>query len=235
MTRSTNPSIREIALEESQSTSSPYLAEFQPSRPIAQRRAASIHIHVDGEKGPSSNDVIYAALRAMKSLLGRSDAPGVGHFLQAMFDTLDAEGDWDDVDLCCWIALTVTEWTQYQYRYAVPVRLIEKLVDGEGAPRPTRVHSSLVAMITSVFSSPTPIANLSTSDVLSNLVRVILRRVSIDVHDGLLPSLVECVASLGTHLYYADQVQDLAEELINRLIGVQVCVFVVSYSGSMSD
>lgn len=179
-------------------------------------------MHVDGEKGPSHNDVIYAALRAIKSLLGRTDASGVGSFLHALFNTLDAEGDWDDVDLCCWLALTFTEWTQYQFRYAVPVRLIDKLVNAQDAPRTTRVHTSLVAMITAIFSSPTPIANLSTSDVLSNLVRVILRRVSIDVHDSLLVPLVECVASLSTHLYYADQVHDLSEELINRLIGVQV-------------
>jgi hypothetical protein len=33
-----------------------YLAEFR-SRPVIERRAASIHAHVDGESGPSSSDL----------------------------------------------------------------------------------------------------------------------------------------------------------------------------------
>ncbi|CAE7150575.1 unnamed protein product [Rhizoctonia solani] len=40
--------------------------------------------------------------------------------------------------------------------------------------------------------------------------------------DGLLPALVACTASLGTHIYYSDQIQDLAEEIINRVVTVQV-------------
>ncbi|KAG8692823.1 plasma membrane localization protein [Ceratobasidium sp. 395] len=77
-------------------------------------------------------------------------------------------------------------------------------------------------MITTILSSPKHIINLSTGDVVSNLVQVILRRVAIDPMDGLLPALVTCTAALGTHIYYSDQIQDLSEELVNRIVSVQV-------------
>jgi hypothetical protein len=126
------------------------------------------------------------------------------------------------VDLCCWLALNITNWTQYQHRYAVPTQLIAKLVDTKNTDHSSQVQKSLIAMITAVFSANTPIANLSTSDALTSLIGVILRRIALNPHDPLLLELVKCVSSLGTHLYYADQIHDLAEELIHRLISVQV-------------
>ncbi|KAG8895969.1 plasma membrane localization protein [Tulasnella sp. 408] len=77
-------------------------------------------------------------------------------------------------------------------------------------------------MITTVFTSPTPLINLSTSDILTSLLNIITARLVIDPKDTLLPPLVDCVASLGTHIYYADQLQDLAEELVGRLVSIQV-------------
>ncbi len=218
-------------MEVAKSSSSPYLSEFQPQRPLNKRRAASIHIHIDGEAGPTFADVTYAVLWAAKTLLGRSDGPQVGSFIQALFENLDATKKWSDAELCCWIALNMTDWTQYQHRYAVPVQLIARLVSVEdvntkmsapGSSFGNVIASTLVAMITAVFSARTPIANLSTSDVLTNLLGVLLRRVTGNPRDPLLTSLVSCISALGTHLYYADQIHDLAEELIRRLISLQV-------------
>ena len=126
------------------------------------------------------------------------------------------------MELCCWLALNITNWTQYQHRYAVPTQLIAKLVDTKNTDHSSQVQKSLIAMITAVFSAHTPIANLSTSDALTSLIGVILRRIASNPHDPLLLELVKCVSSLGTHLYYADQIHDLAEELIHRLTSVQV-------------
>lgn len=76
-------------------------------------------------------------------------------------------------------------------------------------------------MVTTVFTSPTPLVNLSTSDMISSLISLIFRRIIINPEDPLLSTLVECIASLGTHVYYADQIQDLASELISRLVLVE--------------
>ncbi|KDQ64639.1 hypothetical protein JAAARDRAFT_28278 [Jaapia argillacea MUCL 33604] len=200
---------------------SPYLEEFR-SRPTIERRAASIHVHVDGDKGPSEEDVANACLRVLSSLLGHSNGAQVGYVMQAAFDSLEEIQGWNKLDHCRWFAQKVADWTQYQYRYAVPTRLVERLLEAQDVPSTTPLHIALAAMVTMVFTSPTPLVNLSTSDIISNLITLTLRRVAIDPDDSTLPALVQCIASLGTHVYYADQIQDLAAELISRLTLVEI-------------
>ncbi|KAG8743360.1 plasma membrane localization protein [Ceratobasidium sp. 414] len=209
-------------IEAPNGVSSPFLTEFQPQRPPAERKAASIHVHVDGEKGPSKSDVVNLSLRDLQALFSPSNPTQLGHVMQAIFRHADAAQLWSNVEWCCWLADTITNWTQFPYRYVTPTRLIELLVSVRDEPVPTAQHTTLVSMITTVLSSPNHIINLSTGDVVSNLVQVILRRVAIDPMDGLLPALVACTAALGTHIYYSDQIQDLAEELVNRIVSVQV-------------
>ena len=195
---------------------SPYLSGFR-ERPAVERRAASIHLHVDGDKGPSSGDVANTALRALSLLLEHSNAIQAGIIMRALFDCLDDNNGWHKIEHCQWLAVKIADWTQYQYRYAVPSRLVEALVEGQDAPQSTPRHMALATMIKTVFTSPTPLVNLSTSDIISSLITLILRRIIAVADDPLLPTLVECISSLGTHVYYADQIQDLAGELVSRL------------------
>lgn len=202
-------------------TPSVYMEEFR-TRPPEQRRAASIHVHVDGQPGPSAADISTASLRAFSLLLQHSNASQIGLILQAAFEAMDDQQLWNKVDQCRWFARKACEWTQYQYRYAVPSRLVERLLETQDAPVSTHQQRTLTMMLTTVFTSPIPLVNLSTSDIVSNFVTLVLRRVSVNVHDDLLPLLVECIGSLGTHVYYSDQIQDLASELISRLVTVEV-------------
>ncbi|KAI0750655.1 hypothetical protein C8Q80DRAFT_1217629 [Daedaleopsis nitida] len=199
---------------------SPILDEFR-SRPTLERRAASIHIHIDGDQGPTSADVANTALRATSSLLGHTNGNQASTVVKAALDTLDEKGGWEQIEHCRWLAEKAAEWTQYQYRYGIPTRLVECLAEGQDTPQPTTRQSTLAAMITTVFTSPTPLVNLSTSDIIATLISITLRRVSVSPEDSLLPALVECVSSLGTHVYYADQILDLAGELISRLVIVE--------------
>lgn len=202
-------------------TPSVYMAEFR-TRPPDQRRAASIHVHVDGESGPSSADVLTASLRAFSLLSQHSNAAQIGLILQSAFETMDDSQLWHKVDQCCWFARKACEWTQYQYRYAVPSRLVERLLETHDAPLSTHQQRTLTKMLTTVFTSPIPLVNLSTSDIVSNLITLVLRRVSLNPDDDLLSLLVESIGSLGTHVYYSDQIQDLASELISRLVAVEL-------------
>ena len=202
-------------------TPSVYMAEFR-TRPPDQRRAASIHVHVDGESGPSSVDILTASLRALSLLLRHANASQIGFILQAAFDTMSDQQLWSKVDQSCWFARKACEWAQYQYRYAVPSRLVDRLLETQDTPVSTHEQKTLTKMLTTVFTSPIPLVNLSTSDIVSNLVTLVLRRVSVNPDDDLLPLLVECIGSLGTHVYYSDQIQDLASELISRLVTVEV-------------
>lgn len=188
---------------------SPYLSEFR-NRPTIERRAASIHMHVDGDKGPSVDDVSSACLRAFFALLEHSSGSQLGYILRSSFDNLDQFKGWLNISHCIWFAQKTAEWSQYQYRYAVPTWLVERLLEAEDSPVASPMHQALTNMITTVLNSPTPLINLSTSDIMSNLMALVVRRTSIDPEDSLLPSLVECISSLGTHVYYSDQIPDLA-------------------------
>ncbi|KAI0736189.1 hypothetical protein C8Q72DRAFT_769172 [Fomitopsis betulina] len=196
-----------------------FMDDFR-TRPALERRAASIHVHVDGDKGPSSGDVVNASLHAVSSLFGHSIGMQAAIIMSSTIDYMDDSGRWNRVEHCKWIVAKAAEWTQYQYRYAVPTKLVECLVESQDAERTTR-HSTLAAMVTAVFTSPTPLVNLSTSDIISSLTSLIFRRIAVSPTDGLLPALVECIASLGTHVYYADQIRDLAGELISRIVVVE--------------
>lgn len=203
------------------SPNSPYLTEFQP-RPVMDRRAASIHAHIDGQRGPELSDVVNASLRALRTLLSRCNGSQVAAAFDFMLQAIDYARLWDDPEVGKWYAQHVIEWTQYQYRYAVPTHLVDRLLALQDSPTPESKHYVTVEMLTSVFNSPVPLINLSTSDIITSLISVLLRRVSINVKDGLLQPLVDCVSSLGTHVYYADQIHDLAEEVVNRIVNVQV-------------
>jgi len=146
----------------------------------------------------------------------------MGFLMQATFEALGDLNAWEKLDQCRWLAQKACEWAQYQYRYAVPTRLVEQLLLIQDSPECTPQHKALAAMIPAVFTSPVPLVNLSTSDIISNLITLVLRRVSFDPDDHLLPSLVECISSLGAHIYYSDQIQDLASELISRLVTVEI-------------
>jgi hypothetical protein len=191
---------------------SPSLAEFR-QRPTYERRAASIHIHIDGDRGPSNDQVSDAVLRALFSLLSHANSPQLGFVMQSTCDHLDGFQNWDKVDHCCWLAQRIADWAQYQYRYVVPTWLVERLLENQYPAKVMPMHQALVAMITTVLNSPTRMINLSSSDILSNLTTVLIRRSTVDPDDSLIPLLARCIASLGTHVYYSDQIQDLAVSL----------------------
>lgn len=201
--------------------SSPYLAEFR-TRPAIERRAASIHVHVDGDKGPSTGDVSTASLRALFSLMGHANSSHIGAVMQSTVDSIEDGQAWSNLHCCCWLGQKMVEWSQYQYRYAVPTWLVERLCRSQETLSPATYHIVLAEMATTIFNSPTPLVNLSTSDIASNLITLLLRRAESDPEDRLLPELIACISSLGRHVYYSDQIQDLAGELINRIVRVEV-------------
>jgi hypothetical protein len=159
-------------------------------------------------------DVSNASLRALFSLLGNANGAQIGYIMHSSFDGLDQLQGWSSLDHCCWFARRVAEWSQYQYRYAVPTWLVERLHVSQEKATATPLHAALLAMVTTVFNSPIPLINLSTSDIMSNLVTLLLRRTTLDPNDPLIPALVECISSLGRHVYYSDQIQDLAVSVI---------------------
>ncbi|WVQ99870.1 hypothetical protein IAU59_007013 [Kwoniella sp. CBS 9459] len=214
----------ETAKIEMDASPSPFFSEFSARRPINDRRAPSLHAHIPGEKGPSTKDVLSASLRSFHSLIGQCKVAQATIIIDHIGSFLDKYGYWADVERCCWLAERLTAWITLQYRFVVPTRLVEGLVDDHQDDRavatgqpPTTKHTSALAMITTILNSTTSLIGLGISDLLGNLVSLITRRIRHDERDPLLPPLVQCVASLGTHIYYADQINDIIEELSTRI------------------
>lgn len=205
----------ETAKIEMDASPSPFFTEFSARRPVNDRRAPSLHAHIPGEKGPEGSDVLSAALRTLHDLVDQCHTSQTSHVLDAVFAFLDRKG-WNDVEWCCWLAERLTGFTMLQYRFVVPTRLAEALVDLPDA-QPTHKHMTLLSMLTTILNSNISLVGLGVSDLLNNLTTLITRRIRLHQEDALLPPLVQCVASLGTHIYYADQINDIVEEIAIRM------------------
>ena len=162
--------------------------------------------------------------------MSQSSGAQIGLIMQAAFNNVDRTNNWVKTDHCRWLAQAGAEWAQYQHRYAVPTWLVERLLETPDATS-LPMHTTLTSMVITVFNSPTPLVNISTSDVVSSLINLVLRRTAVNPDDPLLPALVESISSLGTHVYYADQIQDLAGELISRLVTIESRKFEASNKG----
>lgn len=205
----------EAAKLEVDASPSPFFTEFSARRPVNDRRAPSVHAHIPGEKGPTDTDVVSAALRSLQALVRQCNVATASQVLDAMVGFLDRVG-WNDVERCCWLTERLASFLMLQYRFVVPTRLMEVLFDLEDKA-PSRKHTTVLAMTTTILNSPIALVGLGVTDLLNNCVGLIVRRVHIDETDSLLPSLVQCIASLGTHIYYADQINDVVEEIALRM------------------
>ncbi|ORY35419.1 hypothetical protein BCR39DRAFT_509555 [Naematelia encephala] len=205
----------ETAKLEMDASPSPFFSEFSARRPVNDRRAPSLHAHIPGEKGPTGADVLSAALRSLAALVGQCQVNQASAVLDAVFAFLDRTA-WTDVERCCWLAERLAAFTSLQYRFVVPTRLVERLVDLDDRITGAQ-HTTLLAMTTTVLESPVSLVGLGVADLLANLVALVVRRVRADIHDPLLPALVQSISSLGTHIYYADQINDIVEEIAARM------------------
>ena len=197
-------------------------------QPIAVRRVPSIYdggaSHADGEKGPSRMDVASAAIGVLQALFAHGDANQIQTLVAHTLDFLDGGSGgrlWDEEEWCVWLGMTLTQWSALQYRFVIVSALSDHLIevcDG----KPTTQAKSLISMITAILQGDSSLIGLSTSDVVNNLLGLSVRRVHEDLDDPLLPSLVEAVGALGKHVYYAEQMTDIAEEICARIEMLQM-------------
>ena len=205
----------ESARIEVDTSPSPFFSEFSTRRPARTERAPSLSAHVPGEQGPSDTDVLSAALRSLAALIRNCQVAQATHVLDAICSYLDTI-QWQDVERSCWLAERLAALMSLQYRFVIPTRLVEILAEMPDGPLNVK-HTTLVAMITAILSSPTSLVGLAVVDLTNNFISLIARRIRIDPKDALLPALVQCTSSLGTHIYYADQINDIVEEVAVRM------------------
>ncbi|CAK9782783.1 unnamed protein product [Cutaneotrichosporon oleaginosum] len=196
------------------------LAPLITDAPAKPRPPPSLSEHVVGEKGPSADDVTSAAFRCLYELVAECHTSQASHVLDVVLVYFDKHGAWRDVERCCIVAESLAQAMQLQSRFVVPTRLVELLVNMPDDQPPSDKHMSMLAMITTVLTSSVSLVGLAVTDILSSLISIIERRVSLDANDAILHPLVACVSSLGTHIYYVDQINDIVEETTLQMMNV---------------
>lgn len=206
----------------------PSFAEFvslAKKRP-GHRRAPSLSRHIAGEKGPNASQVVSAAMGVLQGLFRHADALQVQETMTIFFTFMDGRSgsqtpqQWSQEEWACLLAKTLTKWTALQYRFVVLTSLVEHLVEiCEG--QSTTKQATLLAMVAEILKSKDlTLIGLSTADTLNNLAGLAVRRVHEDIKDPLLPQIVEGIESLANHIYYADQLNDMAEEIVARIVSL---------------
>jgi hypothetical protein len=180
------------------------------------QRARSLRNSAMDEKAPDSTAVLHLALKSLYDLIGQCQTTHLSAVVDAIFEYFDKEGGWQNVELCCWLAERITSGAMLQYRYVVPTRLVE-LIHGMGDIQPGHKQTTILAMITTVINSDISLVGLGVIYILDSLVGLTIRRIRCSHEDALLTPLVQCIASLATHIYYPDQVNEIVEEIAYRL------------------
>ncbi|UZJ51966.1 hypothetical protein CBS101457_001286 [Exobasidium rhododendri] len=210
--------------------------EYSAKRKTAATRSIP-DFNLNGEKGVSYSDLASAAIGNLHSILHYGDATHIRAFVGVFIDYLNGKQSsprqWEHRDWCCWIVEAICSWTALQYRFVVLTHLVEYLVEDCEGPVQDK-HFTLIAMITTLFSSKLSMIGLSTSDTANNLLGFVVRRVYVSSSDELLPSLIGCISSLATHIYYADQLNDMAEEITARIAALELPEAQDGEAGSMS-
>jgi hypothetical protein len=208
---------------------SPYFSEFSARRPAAQRRAPSLHTHIVGQKGPTTADVVGAALGTLRELLSDCHSSQLADALDVSLSCIDrgfpesGSSAWADEDRCCWLAENMTRFTMLPYRYAMSSTLLERfMVDIQRVPV-MRHQMTLLKMLETIWSAEKlSLTGFSPSEALSVLLTAIIARLKLENQDTLLVPLVNCISSLSTHAYYVGQADDMIEEVVTRISELQM-------------
>ncbi|KAK0550506.1 plasma membrane localization protein [Tilletia horrida] len=200
-------------------------------QPIQNRRAPSLSGHVDGEKGPTTEDIASAAMATLRNIMAHGNSSSAISAVDITLAWLDGRkagsntrtsgSYWDKTEWTAWLSASLSNWSALPYRFVVLTHIVEHLVENSDG-EPSAQQRSLIAMATSILNSKDSLIGLNTAETVNNLLGLIVRRVHYNTKDALVAPLVESVSSLGAHVYYADQIQDIAEEITARLVALSV-------------
>ncbi|KEI37361.1 uncharacterized protein L969DRAFT_96440 [Mixia osmundae IAM 14324] len=194
-------------------------------RPLADRKLLSISVSGKGEDEKSEEKVAASAVFTLRSIFRLSHNSQLGFALDSFVDwadSFDGGRTWQRTDWLCWLAQSMVQWTHLQYRFVIINTLLEKLLAMNGVRNGvTNKQVSLLAMVQSVLLGPTSMVGLGIGDILAQLVSLIIARARVGPKDALLPYATSTIAALGTHVYYADQYNDLAQDIFEAVATIR--------------
>lgn len=103
-----------------------------------------------------------------------------------------------------------------QYRAGVVGWWAEQVVSIDGGTASAK-PTTLVSTLSSILRGPTALVGLGIGAVLGQLTSLLIRRAELGDDDPLAPHLLSAISALGHHVYYFDQMNDIAADIIDSL------------------
>lgn len=180
--------------------------ESHSAQPLRHKRRAP-SIRAIGEQDLDSNEVTQSALSILKSLVESASGVQIGYLVTSPFISFldrcgwlgrqegEKSGDSARGNFATWLFSSAVQWST-QYKGEVLTSLVAVLEEEkEGLPATDRARVS--HLIASILDAPYSLAGISTSDLLSSLSSLLIRRVRLDSSDPSIDSLVGSIGLLG--------------------------------------
>lgn len=168
---------------------------------------------------PSPSQLATHASRSLRTVSRLSQGVQLTSKLSAMCSWFDRYGNgviWQEAEFVEWVASSGVEASAVQYRAGVVSWWAEQVVSingGSASAKPT----TLVSTLSSILRGPTTLAGLGIGAVLGQLTSLLVRRAPLGDNDPLAPLLLSAISALGHRIYYFDQMNDIAADIIDSL------------------
>ncbi|CAG8563631.1 9368_t:CDS:10 [Funneliformis mosseae] len=203
------------------------------STPKSRRFSASIAMI-------STEDNTLLAYHCLEQLFTMSNASNLRYNLEPTFTILDENKFWWPSSFGITLILVILSSIQQQYRHILVGDIIQRLESSENSDLSKKI--TFIEMLTSILTSDLTLVGLSVLEVLDCLLSHLLNSLKnddvkfeqIDVDLNLktdntltekaqdldtifIQRLIICIGSLATHIYYANQISDIVERIVQHL------------------
>ncbi|CAG8477164.1 10331_t:CDS:10 [Diversispora eburnea] len=173
----------------------------------------------------SAEDNANLAYQCLKQLYKKSDTSNLHYYLEPTFNFLDETNNWRPSSFG--ISLILIILSSLQERNALVSDIIGQLENLSDDSNSVQKKATLVEMLSSILNSDFTIVGLSTLEVLDCLLRLLKDSLknandenveeSHDLDTFISQRLISCIGGLATHIYYANQISDIVEHIIQHL------------------
>ncbi|CAG8664590.1 1043_t:CDS:10 [Funneliformis caledonium] len=203
------------------------------STPKSRRFSASIAMI-------STEDNTLLAYHCLEQLFTMSNASNLRYYLEPTFTILDENKFWWPSSFGITLILVILSSIQQQYRHILVGDIIQRLESSGNSDLSKKI--TFIEMLTSILTSDLTLVGLSVLEVLDCLLSHLLNslknddvkfeQVDVDLNlktDNTLTEkaqdldtifiqrLIICIGSLATHIYYANQISDIVERIVQHL------------------
>ncbi|RIB09433.1 hypothetical protein C2G38_2108639 [Gigaspora rosea] len=179
----------------------------------------------------SAEDITYLAYNCLKQLFQLNNPSYITYSLESSFNFLDNVTTWTSSNFTISLISVILSSLKQQCRHILVDYIIQQLEALPSNQSPTPKKVSLVKTLSFILTDDIPIVGLSILEILDCLLRLLLS--SLKNTDGIndcenaadsnesdlliCQQLISCIGGLATHIYYANQVCDIIEYIIQQL------------------